>query len=115
MSLRQRPDRLSRWLSAAAFLAAAAPVFPSPQDCSDRNMQQAARAVREAEAAVARAARSEGLWLNAQEALDRARAALARGEAGKAACAASEASRFAALGIRQLRYAPYRVFPGGQQ
>jgi hypothetical protein len=109
---RQRPDRLSRLFIAAALLAVAAPALASPQDCSTRSMAQAARAVREAEAAVARAAKAQALWLNAQQALEQARAALAQGEPSRAACAAAEARAFAALGIQQLGYPPYRVNSG---
>ncbi|MGH8632201.1 MAG: hypothetical protein ACREU7_15750, partial [Burkholderiales bacterium] len=73
-----------------------------------------ARAVREAEAAIARAANAQALWLNAQQALERARSALAQGEPARAACAAVEARAFAALGRQQLHYPPYRVNSGNQ-
>ena len=107
------------WVGIALFLApnlaAVAPAFPSQQECASRDMQEAARSVRKAEAAVVRAAKAEALWLNAQEALGRAKAALARGEPAQAACAAEEAIVFAELGVRQLQYPPYRAFPGDEQ
>lgn len=115
MIARQRLHYRSRYLLLTAVLAAVAPALPSQQECSARDMREAARSVRKAEAAVARAARAEALWLNAQEALGRAKAALARGEPAQAACAAEEAIVFAELGLRQLQYPPYRVFPGDEQ
>ena len=111
---RQRPGRLSHLSAAAALLAAAGPVFPSPQDCSTHNAMEASRAMREAQTAIDRAAKAGALWLNAQEALERARSALARGEAGQAACAAAAARSFAVLGIQQLQYPPYRASSGDQ-
>ena len=111
---RQRPDRLSRLLATAALLVAAAPIFPSSHDCPARSLKEASRAVREAEAAVTRAAEAGALWLNAQEALERAKAALTRGDPAQAACAAAAARSFAALGLQQLQYAPYRTNSGDQ-
>ncbi len=114
MIRRQVPNRLSRWLAASALLAAAPCSFPSPQNCADRSMVEAARAIRQAEVAIAQAAKAGSLWLNAEQALERARSALARREPGLAACAAVEAGSFAVLGIQQLQYPPYRAISGDQ-
>jgi hypothetical protein len=76
--------------------------------CATVKPEQAARAVREAEIAVNRAAEKKALWLNAQEALERAKTALAKGNAPLAGCEAADAKVFAELGIRQLEYPPYR-------
>jgi hypothetical protein len=115
MIARQPPVRRARCWALTALLAAATPALPSPQDCYASNALEAARAVRKAEAVVQRASKAGALWLNAQEAFERARSALARGEPAQAACAAGEATFFAELGMRQLRYPPYRVFPGDEK
>ena len=45
---------------------------------------------------------------------ERAKAALTRGDPAQAACAAAAARSFAALGLQQLQYAPYRTNSGDQ-
>lgn len=61
-------------------------------------------ALQDAERAVAQARAEHALWTTAQEALERARTAAARGDAGSALAAARFAAEQAELGRAQLNY-----------
>ncbi|HWQ39410.1 MAG TPA: hypothetical protein VNM24_12540 [Burkholderiales bacterium] len=80
----------------------------APPDCVAASRQQADAALAQAKAAVARAAEARALWLNAQEALLAAEAALQKGDFAQTCREAFNARDFAELGITQLGYPPYR-------
>ena len=63
-----------------------------------------------ARSAVEEAARRKALWIPAQEALEGASDAYARGDYKEAILLARRARRFAELGLEQLDSPPYRHF-----
>jgi hypothetical protein len=73
-------------------------------DGSSAAQRNAKAALLEAEAAVSRAADLRALWTTAVEALERARAAYARGDFASAREEANAARKFAELGIAQREY-----------
>jgi hypothetical protein len=84
--------------------------FASGNDEQTSLRADAANSVELAFLAVEQAARQNALWIPAKEAADHARAAFERGDYELAIRHARSATRFAALGIRQLDYPPYQHF-----
>jgi hypothetical protein len=73
-------------------------------EASPADARRAQEAVHQAEDAVRRAQEQRALWTTAQEALERARAAAARGDYPAAIAAARFATQQARLGMEQTRY-----------
>ena len=99
-----------RWLLVWAVLAISGTAFASgdPEQTSLRT--DAARELEMAVSAVDEAARKKALWIPAEQALDGAKAAFARGDFEQAITLARSARRFAELGIKQLATPPYRHY-----
>ncbi|UCH48158.1 MAG: hypothetical protein JSU95_19365 [Betaproteobacteria bacterium] len=79
-----------------------------PENTSLRS--EAATQLEMAITAVEEAARRKALWIPAEEALQKAKAAFDRGEFEHAIKLARDARQFAELGIKQLETPPYRHF-----
>ena len=94
----------------AFALLVALPVNAQPPSCaSDAAFEcnEAFDALKQAQAAVAEAARNKALWTTASESLKEANAAYARSDFAAAARAAKRAAELAKLGIAQKSYQPF--------
>ena len=88
-----------------AFLGLAWLAFGPAAFCAGSELPvEVTNALQDAERAVAQARAEHALWTTAQEALERARTAAARGDAGSALAAARFAAEQAELGRAQLNY-----------
>ena len=81
-----------------------APVRAPAAEADPPDARQAQAALQKAEDAVRRAWAERALWTTAQEAVEQARAAAARGDYGAAVQAAGVALEQAELGIAQSKY-----------